>query len=415
MNQGKSDFINLFINEYRRVMQVLLDHYWDTHNLDGNYTKKDIATCSFYFNANSVPLNTFLSGRSVACAATQVMGMINAALRKQQRRMYVLATKQSDPNCSPNDYRKLQSKIHKTKLVKPKISKKVGAELNSNIVDQMESSTKFFDIAFDLHSLFNNEFKKQFLPKNKIIILANKHKRYNHWENMENSTRMNSVMLHDDRISVRFKIHKKKKENGLAVGIDQGIKSVISATYSDGQKHQSTRCAHGHDLDSIIKKMENKKKGSKSYRRAQEHRKNYVNQCVNRLNLTGVLKVNLEELKNMGFKQITSSYLRRFPTQQIRSKLQSICEEEGVLLDLRSSPYKSQRCNDCGFVHVRNRSGKLFCCLRCGHTDDADMNSSANQLVELPYLDRKVIAKINTKSGFFWNPDFQGAYSPLRK
>ena len=45
----------------------------------------------------------------------------------------------------------------------------------------------------------------------------------------------------------------------------------------------------------------------------------------------------------------------------------------------RVSPWKtSQFCRFCGKWDRRSRGGKVFMCVHCGHTDDADMNGVQN-------------------------------------
>jgi len=55
------------------------------------------------------------------------------------------------------------------------------------------------------------------------------------------------------------------------------------------------------------------------------------------------------------------------------------CRQDGQILQifLKVDPRKSsQTCSACGFVHPKNRKGKIFCCLHCGYTDDADINAA---------------------------------------
>ncbi len=50
------------------------------------------------------------------------------------------------------------------------------------------------------------------------------------------------------------------------------------------------------------------------------------------------------------------------------------CRQYGQIF-LKIDPTRSsQTCSACGFVHPKNRKGKIFCCLHCGYTDDADIN-----------------------------------------
>ncbi|KAF5053996.1 putative transposase DNA-binding domain protein [anaerobic digester metagenome] len=41
--------------------------------------------------------------------------------------------------------------------------------------------------------------------------------------------------------------------------------------------------------------------------------------------------------------------------------------------------YTNQQCRICGFIHPDNRPTQAaFCCLACGHTENADLNAARN-------------------------------------
>ncbi|MHB8189082.1 MAG: zinc ribbon domain-containing protein [Ferrimicrobium sp.] len=41
--------------------------------------------------------------------------------------------------------------------------------------------------------------------------------------------------------------------------------------------------------------------------------------------------------------------------------------------------YTSLRCSECGYTNERNRKSQaIFCCLPCGHIDNADVNAARN-------------------------------------
>ena len=42
--------------------------------------------------------------------------------------------------------------------------------------------------------------------------------------------------------------------------------------------------------------------------------------------------------------------------------------------------FTSQTCHACGHVEAGNRDGTEFRCLKCGHTDHADINAARNIL-----------------------------------
>ena len=46
-----------------------------------------------------------------------------------------------------------------------------------------------------------------------------------------------------------------------------------------------------HSLESIIQKLARKRKGSVAFKKAQDHRKNFINWSINRLNLKNVSEI----------------------------------------------------------------------------------------------------------------------------
>lgn len=63
----------------------------------------------------------------------------------------------------------------------------------------------------------------------------------------------------------------------------------------------------------------------------------------------------------------------------IKNIVRSICLRRGIRFTLVSSKYTSRMCNECGFISKSNRrTQERFCCLSCGHSDNADFNASKN-------------------------------------
>lgn len=415
INQSKKDLIQFAMHEYRFAMINAIDYFWEKHNLDRHYTLSDLKTGKFYPYDNQINNDSPLSGRLLKCAHTQAMGMINAAIKAQYNRMSMHKHLQEKDKLGNNKtISHIQRKIHKTKLVKPKVPKSVNMTLDSNNCTIYDYTDTSFNICIELKSLFNKEFKHlTFNNDNKLPLLVKTHRRYFHWLNKPNTTRTNSVLINDQYAYIRFKTDAKIKDKGIRIAIDQGIKNCISSVDDNGVYYASSSNNHGYDLDQICKLMTKKTKGTKSYKKTTEHRKNYVNWCINQLNLDPYSELILEEIKNIGFKQVSTEYLKKFPTQLIKDKLQSTCEEKDVLFSLQSSPYRSQRCSDCGYVHSRNRKGKSFLCRNCGFIEDSDINAARNHLAFLPEIDRWLIKGINRTTGFYWNSGFDGVYTPI--
>jgi transposase len=172
------------------------------------------------------------------------------------------------------------------------------------------------------------------------------------------------------------------RTEGKVVGLDKGAKSLY--VISDGS--MSMPDIHGHTFDSILKEMCLKKKGSKAFRRCQEHRKNYIYWCLNQIDLTNIKTINVEKLINMRLGKRTSRYLSHFTYPIIKNKLDNLSLETGVRIRELSPTYTSQRCSKCGWTCKANRKGKRFVCTHCGNTMDADLNASFNISFDLPEI-----------------------------
>lgn len=189
-----------------------------------------------------------------------------------------------------------------------------------------------------------------------------------------------------------------KKKTGTTVGIDIGQTTLLSC--SNG--YTSVPDKHGWDLVSITEKMCRKKKGSKAFKRAEQHRTNYINWSINRLNLRDVKEVRVERIKHMRKGRRTSRRLSHWTYTGIFSKLESKCLEQGVLVTKISPTYTSKRCSECGWTRRNNRKGKLFKCGVCGQSMDADLNASRNIVSDLKPIQFKERQQLNIKDGFFW-------------
>jgi hypothetical protein len=201
-----------------------------------------------------------------------------------------------------------------------------------------------------------------------------------------------------------------KKTEGKTVGADQGISAVL--TLSDRQVTDKNK--HGQSLNDVLKHLGRKKRGSKGFRRSQEHRKNFINWSLNQLNFKDVKTIRLEHLKNVGKGHRTSRFLSSWTYPLIKKKLTRISELEGFQIEEVSNKFRSQRCNSCGHVNKANRKGKVFKCRHCGHTADADLNASFNLELDLPKVPNWVFEqKLNRKEGFFWTEEGAFAEEPI--
>lgn len=421
-NTGKKRHLKIFLRDYRIVIKRAIDYYWAKNKLDtGTQSKEACKLQKFYPYTKQLKTDDLaLSGRAIKCAVTQANGMIKSVLKKYDKKYFALRKAQEKGDIKRES--QIKSWLYRNRFIKkPLISKKVGAEIGSVLVTMTDlSDSKEFDLLFMFGSLFNSWYKKFHLPSNKLYILSKKHRRYHYWNNKKQDVKK-SFLLTDDYICIRFVIlPPDKKETGKTVAIDQGINKLITMVDMDTNVYQSSRNNHGYNFKDILLSLSKKVKGSKSFQREVEHRKNHINWAINQLNLREIKEIRLEEIKNIFYKRARSKFLNGFTNTLIRDKLQDNALLAGVQFVEQSSAYRSQRCNSCGFVHYLNRANKdkeIFECRCCGHTANADVNAASNHLVDgLPALRHYIVKGINRTSGFYWNPvndEVQGVYSPL--
>lgn len=403
-NTGKLGLYHDFITEYRRVAFFIVDSMWNKGYSFEEITKdgeiiqkefnvaKNLLELPKYIDYSRFVIETSLTARALSSLVTQLVGVLKASVEKQRKRLYMLEKLKEDGVCREKR-KKLIEKIKTNIPQKPNVSN-LNPELSSKCCTLEDSTDSSFDAFLVLKSALKNT-KAMYLP-------VNLHK---HSKKLESNgyERMTSFLLSDSYANIRWSKEKPEyKTEGEIVGADQGAKTVL--TLSDKQSTMSD--IHGHTLDSIMNKMSRLKKGSNAFRRAQEHRKNYINWSIKQLNLDNVKEIKLEDIWSIGYKNPRSRFLSHFTNTLIRDKVIDIGEELGVLVTPQESTYMSQRCSCCGLVRKANRKGKSYTCNYCGKMMDADYNAACNHvanLPEIPYTLREM--KLNRGSGFFWNPD----------
>lgn len=226
--------------------------------------------------------------------------------------------------------------------------------------------------------------------KQTIKIPVKYHRQYHKLASV--GRRLGGIEISSKWIKLNFEIAPTTVKIGRKIGIDQGRRKVI--TTSDSQC-LPTVCRHGHTLESILQKLAKRKKNSNGFKRAQEHRKNFINWSINHLNFTGVKVIGFEKLNI--FKK-TGRVGSHWAYGLIRKKVCNLAEEHGVRVVEQSAAYRSQRCSSCGWVIKSNRNGANFKCNSCGFTSDADVNAALNHAAELVLIPFGQ----NVKNGFYW-------------
>lgn len=404
-NIGKRNDLSVFIDEYRRVADVILTDIWDNGYIwtQNNTTHTfNIKENKLYFPSfidyNHYNIETILTARALSSLVTQLCGIIKAEVEKQRKRVFMLE-KLKEEGTTKKQRVLLVRNLKQNIPVKPNLSN-INPELSSKCTEWIDSSGHFGGF-LRLKSIFTN--------KTEILIPIKYHKHSN--KLMSKGTRMNSFLIGKNNVNVRWSIQKPdNKSSGISVGADQGMKDLL--TLSDKQTTPKAD-KHGHTLHSVLETLSRKKKGSNAFKRSQMHRENFINWSINQLNIKNIQEIKLEDILNIGYKSGKSRIMSHWTNTLIRDKVEKVCEENGVRLTRMSPTYRSQRCSGCGVVRKANRKGKIYSCKHCGYEADADYNASCNlaiDLPEIPYALRK--KNMNRGNGFIWNEagffDFSG-------
>lgn len=325
-NTYKKDILNEFLTEYNRVKWELVDYFWNTKITWNNKTldiKNNKLDCPNFISTTNIPIKTNLSARALKLASGEALAIIDSQIAKRRRQLYILSLRQNS---------KLQSKIDSNPLVKPTSNNKLWANLDSNCCEYIP--TQYY---------FNGFLKLKCLGKNYgHIYIPIKQTRHSN-KLKKDFVLMTSWNISNTQVTSRWQKESIKSNGTITLGADQGVTTCLSL--SDGQS--TTKNKDGYDLKSIMDKLNNKKKGSKSYKRTQEHRTNYINWSINQLNLDNVKELRLEKLFQMRSGTRTSSFMNRWTYTQINTSIRSKCEILGVPVIEQSATYRSQRCSDC--------------------------------------------------------------------
>lgn len=370
-NKNKLEKLKKFINDYKEVVEYYIDLLWN--ELDDKYECPKFISTKDYKHER-------LSQRAIKCASTQACGMVKSSTEKARKLIWKI-NKLKDEDVSF-----LVKKLEKLKVVKPTIPTKFKCELNSICCDFRKNKNICFI-----------QLKSIGFYYGKIRIPLKFHRQTNKWFKI--GKLKNSFLVSENFVDIRFEIENELNKIGKTLGLDQGIATCV--TLSDGQVTKDD--SHGWNLSKILKKLSNKKKGSKGFKRVQELRKNYINWSINQLNLSGVKQLNVEKIKNIRKGKRVDRFRSGWTYTLILDKLKRYCEEQKVSVKEQCCIYRSQRCNGCGLVCKSQRKGKLYSC-KCGYVNDSDLNASLNHEVDLPNVDFMYHSNHN-KSGFYWNVD----------
>lgn len=327
--QFKKNEIKNILQEYRRVVNIYINHLWFTR---GKLDKDTLALVE----------NTSLSQRYKSQALKQALEI-------------VISTKKS-----LKENRKSTNKV-------PKFDG--PAKLDAKFISIEDSdSMKDFDLAIKLSTLKKGK---------RILLPTKKTKAFNKWKKFPNSQLIQGCLLSEDYIILTFEINEEYKEDGKDIGIDIGKTKLIATT---------EKKFYGLEFEKINNKIKQKKKGSKARKRAYKERDIYFSQIINSLPWEEYKIVAIEDLKGLktGKKpNRTKAFresLRHWNYPEIISRIENKAQENRVCLGKVDPQNTSRSCPACFFVAKENRNGEKFKCKSCGFEEDADYVGALNIL-----------------------------------
>lgn len=381
-NTNKKKEISTFLKQYKEMLDKYVNILWNEFQ-----TNPQKMLSSKY--CNKIATNIKCDSRLRQCAAKQACAIVNGTMRERNKQLFILKKLQKENK----DTKFLQRKIDIISLTKPKIGN-ISAELDQRFLD-IKKINGHFNYFIKINSIGN---------KREIFIPIKATKMSNKWETQ--GKLKNSIRLNENYIVLFFEIPEPiKKSEGKIVGADQGIITTLSL--SDGQITKKNK--DNYDLNKICEIISRRKKGSKRFQEAQEHRKNYINWSINQLNFKNIKEIRLEKVQNIRKGKRNNRFMQGWTYVIIKNKLVSLSNTEGFSILEVDNKFRSQRCSKCGYVHKSNRKGKTFICknTNCSFTADSDMNAASNLEIDLYDINISKVwqDRLNRSSGFYWNID----------
>lgn len=193
--------------------------------------------------------------------------------------------------------------------------------------------------------------------------------------------------------------------NNFGIGIDLGLKNF--AICSDGRVYKNINKSF--QIRKLEKKLKREQRGlsrkyenyknfmmgatrkniqkqklriQRLYQKLDNIRTNYINKVISELVKTKPRWIAIEDLNISGM--MKNRHLSKAIAQQkffeFRAKIISKCEEYGIELRIANRFYPSSKmCHHCGNIKSGLRlSDRIYCCEKCGYTEDRDYNASLN-------------------------------------
>ena len=424
-NKNKMDKINAVMFEYRITAKKIANLQWDLFYRYGGFNKDEKISDS---------IKSKLSERYKQTCQYQVVGMLDSHLENLTKDFVKVVRKSSIYESTKiqlfyiNRYNKwfsrepikipkfVEGKRVKDEFVvieksvqrlaikilrgliggrrKPRYNN-INMVLDAKVVtieSKVEGEMKVRNKVKEPASEFDYWLKLSTLEAGKPIFIPIQTNSY--YEDIEGK-RCNSVQVNSDYdtgdISFRFikeipKVEYKPIIDSIAV--DAGLTTFLATDFGDlfGQQMLD----YLKEKDALLQAMQksnqkhNREVNSDRYKRIvqdiREYIKNEVCRIINRIIEIYKPKEIVTEELDFRFTNNLSKQLRRiirnFGMRVLKNKLASIEEIYGIKITKVNPAYTSKTCDLCGYVDSRNRKGKKFLCLMCGHEIDADVGGA---------------------------------------
>lgn len=370
--EEKKETLRIVLEEYGRVCNIFIGYFWNNGVVSKSELLKEIV---------NIP-DTWLSARLRKVCAREALDMCNSVINvfewnKEQIEINIKDMQRIIAKTKPDikkNRRKINSLYVKIEKAENKLSmiqmhKPVhqGKRMTvSCTIGELQESNNSYDSWLHLQSIGN-----------KIILdLPIKFHRHFHQLGKEGK-RLNAYIITDKYVQFSFEINTgSKKEVRKIRGIDTGINALAST---------SDRKQYGTDIKECIERVKRCEKGSKGQKRAIRALKQRIDEVAKETvqDTDMIVKEGLYQMNN-------NSKLKGSLSQNMRSsigswnysywlmRLEQNCERNRVSFRSVPSYYTSQKCPICSHTDSRNRSGDIFICQSCGHSDNADINAAIN-------------------------------------
>jgi len=244
------------------------------------------------------------------------------------------------------------------------------SELNTKIASDTE--LKDYDLLVELRC-YDSRGKRV-----KLAIPLKRNEHFNKWNSKGKLAK--SIIVTDKYIQFSFEVEQAKKAEGSIIGLDPGAKHLLT---TDEGTH------YGNEMWDLLLKLRRKKTHSKQWSKTKEEIKEYVDRSCKSLPYNELRKLVLEDNKNIKknskvrgrLTKNMRSFLNGWVIGRIDSRIEQLCQENGVSLARVPAYNNSIMCPACGCVEKANRaSQETFRCIKCGHVDNADKIGSLNSL-----------------------------------